>query len=137
MLAHLGALGDEAQAVEIGVGAAGHRHQGLPAAPLRSTYALAPAMARAPAGSRMERVSSNTSLIAAQVSSVSTRMISSTSCWHRRKVSLPTCFTATPSANRPTCARRTRRPALSERAMASESTGCTPMIRISGRRRLT
>ena len=36
------------------------------------------AIANAPAGSKIERVSSNTSLIAAQVSSVSTRIISST-----------------------------------------------------------
>src|SRR5262245_62533014 len=35
----------------------------------RATYALAPAMLSAPAGSRIERVSSNTSLIAAQMAS--------------------------------------------------------------------
>ena len=50
---------------------------------------------------------------------------------------MPTCFTATPSANRPTCASFTRRPAASERAIASESSGSTPMILISGRTRFT
>ncbi len=54
-----------------------------------------------------------------------------------RNVSSPTCLTATPSANRPTWASFTRRPAASERAIASESTGSTPMMLISGRRRLT
>ncbi len=44
----------------------------------RSIYAFAPATASAPAGSRMLRVSWNTSLIAAQTSSVSTTMTSST-----------------------------------------------------------
>ena len=59
---------------------------------------LAPATASAPAGSRMERVSSKTSLIAAQMASLSTTIISSTYCWHRRKVSAPTSLTAAPSA---------------------------------------
>ena len=54
----------------------------------RAAYSLAPAMASAPAGSRIERVSSNTSLIAAQMASVSTSTISSTSLRHRRKVSV-------------------------------------------------
>ena len=54
-----------------------------------------------------------------------------------RNVSAPTCFTATPSANRPTCASVTRRPALIERVIASESTGWTPMILIAGRTRFT
>ena len=93
--------------------------------------------ASAPAGSRIERVSSKTSFIAAQMASVSTRTISSTYCRTRRNVSLPTCFTATPSANRPTCASLTRRPAASERAIASESSGCTPITLISGRTRFT
>ena len=97
----------------------------------RSTQALAPAIASAPAGSRIERVSSNTSLMAAQMASLSTRIISSTSSRHRRKVSAPTCLTATPSANSPTCASLTRRPAASERVIASASTGSTPMILIS------
>jgi hypothetical protein len=71
----------------------------------RAAQALAPATPRAPAGSRMERVSSNTSLMAAQMASLSTRITSSTYCWHRRKVSSPTCFTATPSAKMPTWGR--------------------------------
>ncbi len=103
----------------------------------RSHHALIPATDSAPAGSRIERESSNTSLIAAQAASVSTSTMSSRSSRQMRKVSLPTCLTATPSANSPTCASLTRRPAASERAIASESTGCTPMILISGRTRLT
>ena len=103
----------------------------------RSHHALTPAIASAPAGSRIERVSSNTSLSAAQMASVSTRIMSSTSSRAMRKVSSPTCLTATPSAKRPTCGSLTRRPAASERVMASESTGCTPMTLISGRTRFT
>ena len=53
--------------------------------------------ATAPAGSRMDRVSSKTSLIAAQISSVLTVMTPSTSCWQRSKHTSPTCRTATPS----------------------------------------
>ena len=98
----------------------------------RSHHALMPAIASAPAGSRIERVSSKTSLIAAQVASVSTVIISSTYCCARRNVSRPTCLTATPSANRPTCGSVTRRPAASERVIASESTGCTPITLIAG-----
>ena len=103
----------------------------------RATHAFTPAIASAPAGSRMERVSSKTSFSAAQMASVSTRTISSTYCRTRRNVSLPTCFTATPSANRPTCASLTRRPASIERAIASESSGCTPITLTSGRTRFT
>ncbi len=92
-----------------------------------------PATDNAPAGSRIERVSSNTSLIAAQIASVSTVIISSTYSRASRNVSLPTCLTATPSAKRPTCGSATRRPAASDRVIASESTGCTPITLISGR----
>src|SRR5680860_1865224 len=63
-------------------------------APVRSTQCLSPAIASAPAGSRMLRVSSKTSLIAAQTASESTRTISSTSSRQRRKVSTPTRRTA-------------------------------------------
>ena len=102
MLADLGLLGDEAQAVEVGVGAARRpRPASCRARRARSTQALAPATASAPAGSSTTRVSSNTSLIAAHISSVSTSTMSSTSSRQRRNVSSPTCFTATPSANRP------------------------------------
>ena len=55
-------------------------------------------------------MSSNTSFSAAQVASVSTSTMSSTSFRAMRNVSLPTCFTATPSANSPTCGSVTRRP---------------------------
>ena len=103
VLADLGALGDEAQAVEVGVGAGGDRDQRLAARAVCARPRPWRRRPRArPAGSRTARVSSNTSLIAAQISSVSTSTISSTSSRHRRKVSSPTCFTATPSANRPT-----------------------------------
>ena len=76
----------------------------LPRTCVRSTYCLAPGTPSAPGGSRMLRVSWNTSLIAAQTSSVSTSTMSSTSSRARRKVSSPTCFTAVPSANSPTSA---------------------------------
>ena len=82
-------------------------------------------------------MSSNASLIAAQIASVSTRIISSTYLRARRNVSFPTLFTATPSAKSPTCGRVTRRPAWSERDIASESNGCTPTTRTSGRSRFT
>ena len=103
----------------------------------RSIQAFAPAIDSAPAGSRIDRVSSNTSFSAAHVASVSTSTMSSTYCCASRNVSLPTCFTATPSANRPTWASFTRRPAASERAIASESSGCTPITLMSGRTRFT
>ena len=64
-----------------------------------------------PAGSAMPRVSSKISLMAAQISSVLTRMTSSTRSRATRKVSSPMSRTATPSAKRPTCSSSTRRPA--------------------------
>ena len=69
----------------------------------------------------MLRVSVNTSLIAAQISSVSTVIISSTTRLQIRKVSLPTNLTAVPSENNPTSFNSMRLPASSERFMASES----------------
>ena len=78
-------------------------------------------------------VSVKTSLIAAQIASVSTVMISSTTSWHILNVSLPTSFTAVPSEKRPTSFNSTRFPAFNERFIASESTVCTPIILISGR----
>ena len=68
---------------------------------------------------------------------MSTRIISSTYLRARWKVSLPTRFTATPSAKSPTCGSVTRLPAFSERDIASESTGCTPITRTAGRSRFT
>ena len=73
-----------------------------PVRPSRSTQALSPAIARAPAGSRMLRVSWKTSLMAAQTASASTRTISSTSSRQMRNVSTPTRRTAVPSEKRPT-----------------------------------
>ncbi len=104
-----------------------------PLQPFSATYCLMAATPSAPDGSRMLRVSSNTSLIAAQAASVSTMTKSSTSARVMRKVSSPTSFTAVPSANRPTSAKVTRLPALTERAIASESRVCTPITLISGR----
>ena len=49
------------------------------------------------------------------------------------KVSSPTRRTATPSAKIPTCSSSTIRPALSERRIASESHGSTPITLIAGR----
>ena len=102
-----------------------------------SAYCLRPASASAPDGSSKLRVSWNTSLSAAQMASVSTVMISSTSSRVMRKVSLPTSLTAVPSANRPTSFSSTRLPAATERAIASESTLCTPMTLTSGRTAFT
>ena len=79
-----------------------------------ATYFFRPARESAPAGSRMERVSSKTSLMAAQISSVSTWMTSSTTSLATRKVSSPTVLTAAPSAKRPTSLRVTRSLSLSD-----------------------
>ena len=87
---------------------------------------LSPATAKAPAGSITLRVSSKTSLIAAQISSFVTRTTSSTQRRAIANVASPTWRTATPSAKIPTCSRRTRSPAWSERKMASDSNGSTP-----------
>ena len=106
-------------------------------APRACAYCLIAATPSAPAGSRMLRVSSNTSLIAAQAASLSTTIQSSTSWRARRKVSAPTFFTAVPSEKRPTSASSTRRPARTERSIASESFICTPTMRIAGRTALT
>ncbi len=70
--------------------------------PVRSTQAARPATASAPAGSMIERVSSNTSLMAAQISSFDTSTISSTVWRASAKVCSPTSRTATPSAKMPT-----------------------------------
>ena len=105
--------------------------------PWRLAYSFMPAVANAPAGSRMLRVSSNTSLMAAQMASLSTTIISSTNCWAKAKVCSPTCLTAAPSANKPTCSSMTRLPCLSDSVMASASLASTPMTFISGRTALT
>ena len=81
----------------------------------------------------MERVSSNTSLMAAQISSFVTRTTSSTVERATSNVCRPTVRTATPSAKMPTWSSVTRVPAASDWAMASASTGSTPMTAMSGR----
>ena len=58
-----------------------------------------PAIDRAPAGSKIDLVSSKTSLIAAHISSVFTVIILSIYSFPISKVFSPTFFTATPSAN--------------------------------------
>ncbi len=100
--------------------------------PSRATYFFSPATASAPAGSTIERVSSNTSWMAAQISSVSSSMISSTWSRHSENVSSPTRLTATPSAKIPTLSRVTRRPAFSDSYMLAASSGSTPMMRMLG-----
>ena len=102
-----------------------------------STYCLMAATPSAPAGSRMLRVSWNTSLMAAQTASVSTTTKSSTSSRARRKVSSPTSLTAVPSENRPDVGQRARAcRRCTERSIASESAVCTPITWISGPHRL-
>ena len=81
----------------------------------------------------MERVSTNTSLMAAHTASVSTVMNSSTKPRVMRKVSSPTSFTAVPSENKPTSFKVTRFLACTEAIMACESFICTPITLISGR----
>ena len=98
-----------------------------------ATHFLRPATDSAPAGSMIVRVSSKTSLIAAQIASLSTSTTSSTVWLAMAKVCTPTSRTATPSANSPTLSSATRVPASSDRAMASASTGSTPMMRTAGR----
>mmetsp|Transcript_15496 Transcript_15496/g.65398 ORF Transcript_15496/g.65398 Transcript_15496/m.65398 type:complete len:210 (-) Transcript_15496:665-1294(-) len=104
-----------------------------PTTPCFSQNALAPATATAPAGSRMDRFSVNTSLIAAHIWSVFTVITPSTSCWHRSKHTSPTCRTATPSAKPSTLARRQISPWNSDCAMALAPSGSTPITLTSGR----
>jgi hypothetical protein len=73
-----------------------------PVTRVRATQARRPATDSAPAGSINDRVSSKTSLIAAQISSFETRITSSTDAWTIGKVRAPTSRTATPSAKMPT-----------------------------------
>ncbi len=105
--------------------------------PVRSTHARRPATASAPAGSMIERVSSKTSLMAAQIWSFETRTISSTVFCTMGKVISPTSRTATPSAKIPTRSSTIRRPASSDWYIASASYGSTPMTRMFGRSALT
>ncbi len=60
-----------------------------PRVPRSFTYRFSPATESAPAGSATLRVSSNTSLMAAQISSVDTSTTSSTHSRATRKVSSP------------------------------------------------
>ncbi len=73
------------------------------------------------------------SLIAAQISSVFAVITSSTVWRMMRKVSLPICATATPSAKMPTCDSTTRRFAFSAASRQAASSGSTPITRTEGR----
>ena len=84
----------------------------------------------------MERVSLNTSLMAAEIAALLTRMTPSSRERHRRNVSAPTVLTATPSAKASTRDRVTRRPAARDWAIALAPAGSTPITRTSGRRAL-
>mmetsp|Transcript_6678 Transcript_6678/g.16148 ORF Transcript_6678/g.16148 Transcript_6678/m.16148 type:complete len:361 (-) Transcript_6678:144-1226(-) len=106
-------------------------------APPRATNAFSPATPSAPAGSKMARVSSKTSLMAAQISSLLTTITPSTKSLHSRNVSAPTSVTAVPSANVPTLGSSTRSPAARLRAMASASSLSTPYTFTSGRSRFS
>mmetsp|Transcript_126686 Transcript_126686/g.370161 ORF Transcript_126686/g.370161 Transcript_126686/m.370161 type:complete len:220 (-) Transcript_126686:573-1232(-) len=104
----------------------------LPVTPWVWQYFVKPATASAPAGSRTTRVSMNESLMAAQISSVDTFIISSTTVEQIRKVSSPTRRTAAPSAKRPTAGSSTTSPASRLRVMAAESLASTPKTLIEG-----
>mmetsp|Transcript_58477 Transcript_58477/g.155460 ORF Transcript_58477/g.155460 Transcript_58477/m.155460 type:complete len:221 (+) Transcript_58477:2-664(+) len=96
-----------------------------------------PAIARAPAGSSTHRVSVKPSLMAAQISSVVTVTISSTSSLQMRNVSLPTVRTAAPSAKMPTVSSVVSRPFCSDVVMPAASSASTPITSTPGRTRLT
>mmetsp|Transcript_42787 Transcript_42787/g.129257 ORF Transcript_42787/g.129257 Transcript_42787/m.129257 type:complete len:214 (+) Transcript_42787:244-885(+) len=104
----------------------------LPVSPRVLAYLPMPATAKAPAGSRMTRVSTKLSLIAAQISSVDTVTTSSKTIWHNRKVSSPTLRTAAPSANRPTAGSSTTRPASKLARMPAASAASTPITLMPG-----
>jgi hypothetical protein len=78
LFAHFGALGHEAQAVEVHVGAAQNGRVGLAPGLVFGHILLDGGHGQGPAGSTMLRVSTNTSLMAAHTASVSTVMYSST-----------------------------------------------------------
>ncbi len=71
--------------------------------------------------------------MAAQISSVVAVITSSTWSRRMRKVSLPIWRTATPSANRPTSERVTRRLRSMAACRQAASSGSTAMIFTSGR----
>lgn len=75
--------------------------------------------------------------MAAQISSVVTVTMSSTSWLHTRKVSSPTTRTAAPSAKRPTRSSVTTWPARSEAVMPAASSASTPITFTEGRTALT
>ena len=75
---------------------------------------------------------SNMSLIAAQISSLSTLTTPSRSCRQTRKGSSPTMRTAVPSLNGPTSGSVMRSPFSKLRAIASPSIVSTPMTRVRG-----
>mmetsp|Transcript_54899 Transcript_54899/g.107402 ORF Transcript_54899/g.107402 Transcript_54899/m.107402 type:complete len:220 (+) Transcript_54899:736-1395(+) len=98
----------------------------FPFQPFFWTNFFIPAIAKAPAGSKTTRMSVKASLIAAQISSVLTVTISSTTCWQSLKVLLPATRTAAPSAKVPTESNSTIRPALRLSVKVGASAASTP-----------
>ena len=104
-LAELGALGDEAQPIEVHVGAAQHRRQPLPgrAPGARATHAFRPATASAPAGSMIaarvveDVLDGGADLVVGHAHDFVDGLLRDA-----RTVSSPTSRTATPSAKMPT-----------------------------------
>mmetsp|Transcript_6572 Transcript_6572/g.17083 ORF Transcript_6572/g.17083 Transcript_6572/m.17083 type:complete len:212 (+) Transcript_6572:618-1253(+) len=104
-----------------------------------ASQSLHPASATAPAGSRMLRVSSNASRIAAQTRFVGTVTMPSTVWRATRSVSSPGVRTATPSQKPSTVLSTTRLSSLRARLciIAFAPDGSTPTTRTSGRSALT
>ena len=104
----------------------------LPLILCSATYFLIAATDIAPAGSAITRVSSKISLIAEHISSLVTVITPSSNLSHRRNVSVPIVFTATPSAKIPTEGRVTISPASMAALKQADSSDSTPMILMSG-----
>mmetsp|Transcript_5660 Transcript_5660/g.13472 ORF Transcript_5660/g.13472 Transcript_5660/m.13472 type:complete len:229 (+) Transcript_5660:483-1169(+) len=99
-------------------------------------YFVSPAIDKAPAGSNTVRVSENPSLMAAQISSVVTVIISSQTSCEILKVLVPTIFTAAPSAKSPTVSKGVTFPARSDAVIPAASSASTPMTLMLGFRDL-
>mmetsp|Transcript_60151 Transcript_60151/g.137965 ORF Transcript_60151/g.137965 Transcript_60151/m.137965 type:complete len:224 (-) Transcript_60151:543-1214(-) len=91
----------------------------------------------APAGSSIARVSSKQSRTAAQISSLLTVTMSSTSSSHSRKTSGPICVTAAPSTKCDGSGTSTRWPARRDCCSKLLSAGSTPMTLVVGMTCLT
>ena len=137
-LAELGALGDETQPVEVHVGAAGDRDEG----PVPHAVALAPGLDaghRQRAGGLEDRARVLEHVLdrgAGRVGVDGDHLVDVPPGEPERLAADLLDRHAVGEQTRRAAA-LTRRPAASERVIASESTGCTPMILIAGRTRLT